>query len=252
MDPTTRFSDRAEVYAQARPSYPQGVLDVLGLNDLRQTTIADLGSGTGIFTRLLLESGATVFAVEPNAEMRAEAERSLGGELRFRSVDGRAEATTLSSASVDLVTAAQAFHWFDLEPTRREIVRILRPAGRAALIWNDRDVGTTPFLRAFEAILLEHCPRYGELQGKSDTPARFDAFFGAGRWSRHTLPNEQHLDRIGLVQRVMSSSYAPLEGTPGHEAIVSALEETFERHMRDGVVTIGYTTAVIVGCPLPT
>jgi SAM-dependent methyltransferase len=250
MDPTTRFSARAESYAQARPSYPHAVLEVLDLVRLKEpTVIADLGSGTGIFSRLLLESRAVVHAVEPNAEMRLLAERDLGHQPRFHSVAGRSEATTLDSTSIDLVTAAQAFHWFDLEPTRREVVRILRPEGRVALVWNDRDVGTTPFLRDFEAILLEHCPQYSELQGKSDTPEKFDAFFGTGRWARSTVANEQQLDRAGLVLRVMSSSYAPLEGSPGHEALVASLEAVFDRHARDGIVTLGYTTAIIVGRP---
>src|SRR5262249_648330 len=147
IDPTSRFGARVDDYVKARPSYPAGLLAVLarecGLD--KKSIVADLGSGTGIFTRLLLESGATVYAVEPNDEMRAAAERDLASE-RFHSVRGRAEATTLPDASIDLATAAQAFHWFDVEATRRELVRILRPAGLAVLVWNDRDAQATPFL----------------------------------------------------------------------------------------------------------
>src|SRR5262249_46107808 len=162
---------------------------------------------TGIFTSLLLESGATVYAVEPNADMRAEAERGTIASLdakraRLHLVNGRAEATTLPDASVDLVTAAQAFHWFDVEATRREVVRIPRGGGRAAFVWNDRDVDGTPFLRDFEEALHRHCPGYRDLQGKSNTTSKFDAFFGPHGWTRLTAQNEQTLDREGLVERV--------------------------------------------------
>jgi SAM-dependent methyltransferase len=248
-DPTERFSDRTSDYVKARPSYPREVLDVLrsecGLGERK--SVADLGSGTGIFTRLLLESGATIHAVEPNDEMRAAAERELGATPRFVSVRGRAEATTLPAASIDLATAAQAFHWFDVEATRRELVRILRPGGHVALVWNDRDVKTTAFLREFEALLVAHCPKYPELQGKADSTSKFDAVFGAGRWKRSVLPNEQMLDREGLVARVMSASYAPKTGTIEHDAIVAALGALHDRHAEVGVVRIAYGTVIVHG-----
>lgn len=136
-DPTARFSNRARAYARARPSYPEETLAILRAHHglvvspaAGPSVVADVGAGTGIFTRLLLDAGARVFAVEPNADMRAEAERALFGPSyagRFTSVDGRAEATTLEPASVDLVVAAQAFHWFDVEAARLEHARILRP-----------------------------------------------------------------------------------------------------------------------------
>lgn len=248
-DPTERFSDRASDYVRARPSYPGELLGVLrsecGLRE--RSVVADLGSGTGIFTRLLLESGATVHAVEPNDEMRAAAERDLGSISRFSSLRGRAEATTLPAKSVDLATAAQAFHWFDVEAARRELARILRPGGHVALVWNDRDTKSTPFLRAFEALLVAHCPKYHELQGKADSPEKFDAVFGPGRWKRSTLPNDQRLDRDGLVARVMSASYAPKPGTAEHEAIVDALGALYDRHSTSGGVRIAYATVVVHG-----
>lgn len=250
MDPTERFSDRTDDYVRARPSYPPELLDILraecGLGE--RSVVADLGSGTGIFTRLLLETGATVHAVEPNDEMRAAAERELAGAPGFRSVRGRAEGTTLPSASVDLVTAAQAFHWFDLERTKRELARILRPGGFVALVWNDRETQTTPFSRELEALLLAHCPSYPALQGKADAPSAFDALLGAGRWSRRTLPNAQRLDRDGLVARVLSASYAPAAGTPQRDAIVAALRDLFARHVdAEGRVRIGYATVLVWG-----
>lgn len=250
IDPAARFTDRVADYTRARPSYPRDVLAVLradcGLGE--SSVVADLGSGTGIFTRLLLESGATVHAVEPNDEMRAVAERDLGPIARFHSVRGRAEATTLPAASVDLATAAQAFHWFEPVATKRELARILRPGGFVALVWNDRDTRATAFLRELEALLVAHCPKYPELQGKADAIAGFDALFGAGRWSRKQLPSDQRLDRDGLVARVMSASYAPKAGTPEEEAITADLRALFDRHAgAESTVRIVYATVVVWG-----
>jgi SAM-dependent methyltransferase len=244
-DATARFSGRAAAYAETRPSYPKAATDLLAIDS--SSIVCDLGSGTGIFTRLLLDAGATVYAVEPNDDMRVAAERELGGEARFHSVAARAESTTLADGSVDLVTAAQAFHWFDLAATRRESARILRPGGRAALVWNDRDTRSTPFHVELEAILVARCPAYRELQGKSDVPDKFDAFFGRGAWTRHRVPNEQTLSRDGLVSRVMSASYAKKDD----EALVSDLLSLFDRHAENGAVTIRYDTVVITA-PLRT
>lgn len=156
------------------------------------------------------------------------------------------EATTLPDASCDLVTAAQSFHWFDLEATRAEAKRILKPTGRVALVYNDRDTESTPLLRELEALLAARCARYRELQGRSDRPADFDAFFGEGAWSRSEIPNEQRLGRAGFVGRLLSTSYAPARGQPGHDAFVREAEALFDRHAQDATVTICYATAVIV------
>jgi SAM-dependent methyltransferase len=256
-DPTGRFSGRVDDYVKTRPSYPRGVLDVLrercGLS--ATSVVGDLGSGTGIFTKLLLESGAVVHAVEPNAEMRAAAEAMLDGKARFRSVDGRAEATTLDEASLDLVTAAQAFHWFDVAAAHHEMRRILRAPTTAtddampnvALVWNDRDLETTPFLRAYEELLVRRCPKYCELQGKADSVDKFDALLGPGRWTRHAVSNEQRLDRDGLVSRLLSSSYAPRPGEPTHDATIAELYAIFDRHAAGGTVSMRYATVVILG-----
>lgn len=251
VDPTARFSGRAGDYAKARPGYPVGVLDVLreacGLDVA--TVVADLGSGTGIFTRLLLESGATVHAVEPNSDMRKEAEVALSTWPGFRSVAAAAEETSLADSSVDLVTAAQAFHWFDPARVKTEMKRILRPTGSVALVWNDRDLVSTAFAREYEALLLARCPRYKDLQGKANTPGKFDDLFGKGGWERRVVPNEQRLDRDGLVARLASSSYAPKEGDVTHAETFAELRAIFDRHANDGEVAIAYEAVVILGKP---
>jgi ubiquinone/menaquinone biosynthesis C-methylase UbiE len=133
-DPTQRFSSRVENYVKYRPGYPPAILDLLrdkcGLTSA--STVADIGSGTGILTGLLLKSGARVFGVEPNPDMRAAGERLLAGQANFTSLAGTAEATTLPAQSVGIITAGQAFHWFDREPTRREFQRILQPGGSSS------------------------------------------------------------------------------------------------------------------------
>jgi SAM-dependent methyltransferase len=253
-DQSARFSGRVGDYVKVRPSYPEGVLDVLraecGLAPGR--VVCDLGSGTGLFTKLLLESGATVDAVEPNDEMRAAAERMLDETPGFRSVAGRAEATTLPDGSVDLVTAAQAFHWFDVEATKREMRRILRAtregaAANVALVWNDRELEADAFHREYEELLVRRCPKYRELQGKADTVDKFDALLGAGLWTRRTVANEQRLDREGLIGRLSSSSYAPRPGDPTHDETFAELGAIFDRHAVNGEVAMRYATIVILG-----
>jgi SAM-dependent methyltransferase len=255
MRAETRFSGRVSDYVKTRPSYPRGLLAVLekecGL--AASSVVCDLGSGTGLFTQLLLESGATVNAVEPNDEMRAAAEAMLSGASGFRSIAGSAEATALPGASVDLVTAAQAFHWFDVPKAHAEMKRILRSGGgersNVALVWNDRDLEATPFLREYEALLVGRCPKYRELQGKADTVDKFDALLGVGRWQRHVVPNEQRLDRERLVGRLLSTSYAPRAGEPDHDVTMTELRAIFDRYAEGGEVAMLYATVVIVGRP---
>jgi ubiquinone/menaquinone biosynthesis C-methylase UbiE len=156
-DPPGRFSDRVEDYVRFRPSYPAAVIELLraevGVGP--GCTVADVGSGTGILTALLLESGSRVIAVEPNPAMRGAAEESLATHPRFVSVEGSAEATGLDDSSVDGITVAQAFHWFRVDDTAREFARILHPGGWVALIWNSRPLSGSPFLCAYESFLEE-------------------------------------------------------------------------------------------------
>jgi ubiquinone/menaquinone biosynthesis C-methylase UbiE len=131
MQDYTGASLPADNYARYRPSYAPAVLDLLrrecGLTP--DWVIADVGSGTGISTAMFLDHGNRVYGVEPNEAMRAYAEETLSGNLRFTSIAARAEATTLPGASVDLVVAGQAFHWFEPDATRVEWARILKPGG---------------------------------------------------------------------------------------------------------------------------
>jgi SAM-dependent methyltransferase len=243
-----RFSNRVADYVRYRPGYPPAALDLLrekaGLN--RTSILADIGSGTGISTAWLLQTGCTAYAVEPNAEMRAAAEHMLKDRHGFHSVAGAATATTLADHSVDLIAAAQAFHWFTGAGTREEFDRILKPDGWVALIWNVRQVDSTPFLKAYEALLLRHATDYGQVRHELVDEKVLAAFFHGG-FTSHSFSNVQVFDLQGLKGRLLSSSYAPAAGQPGHEPMMEELERIFHEHQVDGKVAFEYDTWVHLG-----
>lgn len=248
MRPEERFSKRVRDYLLHRPGYPPACIDVLRAHAGLRAGIdaADLGSGTGIFSESLLAAGCRVYAVEPNPAMRHAAQGALARHADFVSVAARAEETTLPGSSVDLVCAAQAFHWFDRERARAEMRRILRPGGHAALLWNERLTVGDPFLEAYEALLLEHGTDYAAVDHRRVDAAAVAAFFGGPHGTR-VLGNAQVLDEAGLVGRTMSCSYVPAEGDPGHGAMLQALYQLFHDHARDGRVTLAYRTTVVTG-----
>jgi ubiquinone/menaquinone biosynthesis C-methylase UbiE len=248
--PTARFSDRVENYVRYRPGYPPEVLDLLRAEcGLRPSHIvADIASGTGVFTRLLLENGNSVFAVEPNAAMREMGIRqleSLSAGDRLASVAGTAEETTLKSASVDFVTAAQAAHWFDLPRARAEFARILRPGGWCVLIWNERHTASTPFLQDYEQLLLTYGTDYKEVRQR--TIATIREFFAPVRSEERVYSLRQQYDYEGVAGRLWSSSYAPLEGHPSYEPMMQELQRIFRAHAKDDTVEFEYKTRVFYG-----
>ncbi|MGE7138345.1 class I SAM-dependent methyltransferase [Luteibacter sp. NPDC031894] len=247
---TERFSDRVEDYVRYRPDYPRALVDWLhGLGVDPDWVVADVGAGTGISSKLFLDAGHRVVAVEPNAAMRAAAERWLAGEERFRAVDGSAEATGLDGGSIDLVVVAQAFHWFDMDKVRAEFARILSPRGLVTVFWNSRRLKGTPFLEGYERLLLEYGIDYlgvAERYTDDDTMARW---FGQGYRGMASFPHGQKLDYEGLLGRLMSSSYAPKAGHPNHEPMLHALRSLFEATQDEGTVDFDYDTRVFAGRP---
>ena len=245
---TSRFSDRVENYVRSRPGYPLEALGVLqgecGLTS--EHAIADIASGTGIWTRLLLENGNWVLGVEPNAEMRQAGERLLADFPRFTSIAGTAEATTLKEASVDFVTAAQAAHWFDRERARQEFARILKPGGWLVLLWNERLTDSTPFLRDYEQLLLSFGTDYQEVRHERTT-AVVNEFFDPAPFQEHVFSTRQEFDYAGLKGRLLSSSYAPGPGHPRHARMLAELRRIFDAHQTAGGVAFEYSTRVYFG-----
>lgn len=247
-DPTTRFSDRADDYARARPSYPDAVFDAIeklaGLS--APSVIADVGSGTGISAAPLLRRGYAVYGVEPNAAMRAEAERRFAGESRFTSVDGTAEATTLGDGSVDLVLVAQAFHWMDPVRTRAELARVLRPPRYVALLWNWRRPRGSAFTAAYEAIVERWSNDYDVVKRQYRVRESLGAFFGGAHETR-TFEHAHPLDRDAVRALLLSSSYTPKEGHPDRAPMLRALDAAFDAHARGGLVEVVYDAELHVG-----
>jgi len=248
-DPAVRFSDRVQSYARYRPSYPSGTIDVLVSAGALSPddVVADIGSGTGKLTELFLRHGNTVFGVEPNPEMREAGERALACFPRFRSVDGRAEATSLDSSSVDVIAAGQALHWFDLKAAAVEFRRVARPGGRMVIVWNDRDLDASPFMAAYEDLLRRHGTDYELANHQRFGDGPVEAIFGKSGYRSHRLSHSQRFDRAGLRGRLASSSYTPASDEPGHEAMLRDLDALFDAHQHEGEVSFVYVTRLYHG-----
>ena len=244
-DSVSRFSNRVANYVKYRPTYPPEVLQLfkakLGLTS--ESIVADVGSGPGVLARNFLENGNTVYCVEPNDAMRAAAAELLADFDGFRSVNGSSEDTTLPAASVDFITAAQAFHWFRPEPTKKEFRRILKPDGYAALIWNIRQLDSTPFLREYEQFIIDHANDYGAVRHENITETEIAAFFDKG-YEKASFDNIQVFDFEGLRGRLFSSSYMPAEGTKKGIETEKDLRALFERHAVEGKIEILYDTEI--------
>jgi SAM-dependent methyltransferase len=244
MDATSRFSERVDDYVKYRPGYPAGVLALLrkecGLTPL--SIIADIGSGTGKLTELLLSNGNTVYAVEPNKPMRLAAEKLLAGVAGFRSVEGRAEATTLADSSIDMVTAGQAFHWFEPEAAALEFRRILRGNGYAALIWNEREESDSPFFAEYDVFLRSYSVDYAETCRRNVIESDvFRRFFG-GEFGHIELENSQTRNFDELLGGYLSASYALTRAHPLFPEARLRLEELFRKYAVGGVLDLPYKT----------
>ena len=256
MDPKLRFSNRVENYVKYRPGYPQAIITTLmdsaGLT--ARSRVADVGSGTGLFARLFLELGCPLSGLEPNLEMRQAGERLLAGYPHFTSLPGSAESTALPDHSIDFITAGQAFHWFDRPRARREFARILQPDGWVVLAWNERRLDSTPFLKAYEALLLQYGTDYtlvNHLNVENDLSAIPD-FYG-GPFNQAFFDNLQRFDYAGVQGRLLSSSYAPDSSHPLYEPMLADLQRIFETHQSGGTVDFEYDTHLFWGhlAPLP-
>lgn len=240
------FSGKVADYVASRPDYPRELIDQLVALGPR---VADVGAGTGLLTASLLDGGCQVVAIEPSDAMRAACDALLGGRPGYRSLSGTAEATGLEPGGIDLVTAAQAFHWFDVNTARAEFLRILTPGGQVALVWNDRLDGD-PLHEAMDEVFARHGGAKRGAMLAHENRADVPSFFNGAEVRELELPHEHRLDAAGLAALAFSRSYMPpRDGEAGRDASAQ-LQDIFNRFARDGRVTVRYRTIAIVGRPL--
>jgi ubiquinone/menaquinone biosynthesis C-methylase UbiE len=248
-DAKQRFSNRVADYVRYRPGYPAEVLEILRNECALRPghVIADIGSGTGFLSELFLKNGNRVYGVEPNEAMRQAGEEYLASYDGFSSIEGSAESTTLDDASVDFVTAGQAFHWFDQDAARREFTRILKPGGWVVVLWNERLMDTTPFLLDFEALLRKFGTDYSRVNESYPREEQMRDFFQHHAYRQERLPNFQEFDFDGLAGRLRSSSYVPANDHPSYAPMMAELERIFRAHQQNGTIRIEYLTRVYFG-----
>lgn len=263
-----KFTDKAELYAKYRPGYPNGFIEYL-CDDIEispYSIIADIGSGTGILSMILLEQGCKVFCIEPNSSMRRVAEHTLSGFPNFVSVNAMAENTGLSDESIDFITVAQAFHWFDLEKFRQECQRILKPGGKVILVWNSK-VEDDPVTMERERICREYCPDFkgsaggqgtaglgnaermkaGPIDRSAERPDNCTAFFRDGIFEMKEFENDFYGDLDSFLGGNLSSSYAPKKSDGNYTAFVESLTDLFHRYSKDGQLLTRNVTRSYVG-----
>jgi SAM-dependent methyltransferase len=239
LPPEERFTNRADDYARFRPSYPSQLLDRLA-RAVPSGVVADVGAGTGIFSQLLSSRGYVVHAIEPNTAMSAKAAHHPN--ITWHST--LAESTGLADASVDLVTVAQAFHWFDKLQFRKECDRILRQGGQTALIWNVRET-TTQVGKELERVIETFSS--DRRSRKTEQDEVFDQFFGPGQFEKLIIRYDQLLDFETLLGRVFSSSYMPAPNSDNAQLVERALFEMFERRKVSGLISVPYSCEMYLG-----
>ena len=224
------FSTKVNDYVASRPDYPAALFDSLRESAALQagSAVADVGAGTGLLTLGLLQRGWSVVAVEPNPAMRAAADHWLSDMPGYRSAEGSAEHLPLADCSVDLITAAQAFHWFEVDAARSECLRALRPRGQVALIWNDRR-SEDPLHAALDGLFDQFGGAKRTALVAHEDRSEVPRFFGSTPAREFAWPHQHHLSAAALVSLVFSRSYMPARDSATGQAVEDSLRGVFER-----------------------
>ncbi len=245
---TNKFDSKGNVYSKARPSYPDALFSFLLCERVIniETVSADIGSGTGIFTIALSQFVNSVFAVEPNNDMRFIAEEKYKTIANITSINATAENTSLSDHSIDLVTVAQAFHWFDRGMFKDECKRILKPNGKVVLVWNDRDIESEIIKDNF-MVNKKYCKDFkGSSNGIDFSKDSFSDFFNED-FEMVEFCNNLVYTREDFVARNLSSSYAPKENDLTYDEYIKSIKEVFDKHQTNGTVKYPYITRCYIG-----
>lgn len=245
-----KFDGKGRIYAQFRPGYPKAFMDWLcsTIGIVKGSVLADIGSGTGILTRQLLEYGNVVYAVEPNDDMRNIAEDDLRAFPNFVSVKATAENTTLPDQSVDFITVAQAFHWFDRERFRLECRRILKQDGKVVLVWNSR-APEDKLVMENDRVNRKWCPGFKGFSGGmgEETADRVLLDFFTGDYHKKVFKNFLHFNKKDFIGRNLSASYAPKEDDENYLNYVRELEGLFDRYSQNEILTMPNWTRCYFG-----
>ena len=251
MESTKRFTDKAKYYHAGRPGYPKEVLTIIknitNISPKPTSIIADVGSGTGKLSELLLQYGATVLGIEPNKAMREIAELKMKHHGNFISKEGTAESTGIKSSSIDLITAGQSFHWFNLPKTRKEFLRILKPDKYVVIVWNNRNTKLSKFFMEFKGLIVDYGTDYQDVSKKKVREKEFVTFFGTENFSRILRPNKQWIDYERLRLRLLSISYIPSEESVIYHEMIQKLKEIFKKHQINNLIELDYETEILIG-----
>jgi len=247
QDNTRRFSNRVDNYVKYRPSYPSAIIDFLQKEYQLATDkmIADIGSGTGISSTLFLDKNYRVIGVEPNKEMREKSEELLSRYKNFKAIDATAENTQLDDHSIDVITAGQAFHWFDKEACKKEFKRIIKPDGIVVLIWNER-LAESAFEQEYDELIVKHSIDYKKIDHRNIDEKNIQDFFHPNTVALKIFSNQQIFDFEGLKGRLLSSSYAPIENDARSAPMIADLKTLFDKYQTNNTITIHYSTNVYV------
>lgn len=245
-----RFSNKAQKYELYRPTYPEdSVLKVLDLckgNPTNKIKIADIGSGTGKFTKLLLDKGFIVYAIEPNEQMRTIAENKFENYENFFSINTTAENTTLEDNSVSIITVAQAFHYFELDKVKKEFMRILNQEGKVVLLWNFR-LRESDFIKEYEDIIYNlHSNKVEPTHAQDNmTDELFKNFFE--NYEIVNISNRQEFDFDSLWGRTLSNNHMPNENEPEYFKLYKDIQKVFNKYQQNGKVLFQYRTQIVIG-----